>query len=101
MTAPGLKNLHLNASPHLGWKPTPAARLAKIPTFASYLGRMSSGVLPAEWDYSDSALASFLQTLGNLQQGDCSIAAVLKQAGAPAGTLAAQIPPRTSPKQGC
>ena len=28
-------------------------------------------------------------------------AAVLKQAGAPAGTLAAQIPPRTSPKQGC
>ena len=26
---------------------------------------------------------------------------VLKTAGAPAGTLAAQIPPRTSPKQGC
>jgi len=28
-------------------------------------------------------------------------ATVLKDAGAPAGTLAAQIPPRTSPKQGC
>jgi hypothetical protein len=26
---------------------------------------------------------------------------VLKAAGAPAGTLAAQVPPRTSPKQGC
>jgi ABC-type amino acid transport substrate-binding protein len=28
-------------------------------------------------------------------------ATVLKDAGAPAGTLAAQVPPRTSPKQGC
>jgi ABC-type amino acid transport substrate-binding protein len=28
-------------------------------------------------------------------------AKVLKAAGAPAGTLAAQVPPRTSPKQGC
>lgn len=47
------------------------------------------------------ALASALNgTLKSLETSG-RWAKVLKAAGAPAGTLAAEVPPRTSPKQGC
>lgn len=81
MTAPNFKNKFTGNSPHLGWKPTPPDRLAKIPRFGNYVNRFAAGKLPAEFDYSDTALASFLQMLGNNQQGCCTITAVLKQAG--------------------
>lgn len=74
-------NKHTGKALQLGWRPTPPERLARIPRFKTYVHKMSAGVLPAEFDYSDSAKASFLQMLGNNIAGDCTIAAVLKQAG--------------------
>lgn len=47
------------------------------------------------------ALASALNTTLKGLETSGKWAKVLKAAGAPAGTLAAEVPPRTSPKQGC
>lgn len=80
-TAPMLVNRHTGQQLHLGWKPTPKERLKRVPQLHHYYSPMHAGVLPAEWDYSDTALTSFLTMLGNNKVGDCSIAAVLKQCG--------------------